>query len=226
MTHALAETSVRWAALMVPHAEALLKILVNLRLPDALAVSGVVPERRSTTPPTPLTQANRRRSGPQRTITASLRGNPVTARCVVCGVALSDGGRQYCDDCFATRRAEIEANFAPTGITKLAMLRAGGQDPAHGREAGKQRGQTNAKHFEATVEWKREHGNEPLTLDEFTSEMLPRLQSVSLVDLMAATGLSRRYCWLIKTGQKVPHRRHWQKLRSLTGGPVQSLHSC
>ena len=46
-------------------------------------------------------------------------------------------------------------------------------------------------------------------------EILPHLQSISLVDLMAATGLSRRYCWVIKTGQEVPHQRHWTALHSV-----------
>jgi hypothetical protein len=35
---------------------------------------------------------------------------------------------------------------------------------------------------------------------------------MSLAAMMEATGLSRRYCWLIKTGQKVPHPRHWAAL--------------
>jgi CRISPR-associated endonuclease Cas1 len=217
LTHALAETSHRWASLIAPHAEALVKNLLNLQPPDALAVSGLAPTRRSTKTasaqtPTPLTQANRRRSGQKKPESHSLHSISVTSRCKVCGAALPARDRQYCDDCFETRRAEIEANFAPAGLTALATLRAAGQDPAHGGAAGKQRGQTNAKHVAATLVWQRKHDNEPLTLDEFTSEILPRLQSISLVDLMAATGLSRRYCWLIRTGQRTPHPRHWIKL--------------
>jgi hypothetical protein len=220
LTHALAQTSPRWATLIAPHAESLVRSLLHLQLPDALAIPGQASERRPTKTaskqtPTPLTQANRRRSGRSKTAASSLQANVVTARCVLCGAALPDVDRQYCDKCFAARRAEIVANFTPTGFTKLASLRAAGQDPAHGRDVGMQRGQKNAKHVAAAKAWQREHDHAPITSDEFTSEILPRLKSVSLVDLMAATGLSRRYCWLIKTGQNIPHPRHWPLLGSV-----------
>ncbi len=29
---------------------------------------------------------------------------------------------------------------------------------------------------------------------------------------MTATGLSRRYCWLIRCGERIPHPRHWAEL--------------
>jgi len=51
---------------------------------------------------------------------------------------------------------------------------------------------------------------------EFALNILPKLAAVRLVDLMQATGLSRRYCWLIKTGQKVPHPRHLAAFRKVT----------
>src|SRR5262249_23170349 len=53
---------------------------------------------------------------------------------------------------------------------------------------------------------------------DYARDILPRVQGASLVTLMQATGLSRRYCWLIKTGQQVPHPRHWAALISVLSG--------
>jgi hypothetical protein len=44
----------------------------------------------------------------------------------------------------------------------------------------------------------------------------------SLAVLMEATCLLRRYCWLIKSGKKVPHRRHWAALLSVVRGQRDS----
>ena len=59
------------------------------------------------------------------------------------------------------------------------------------------------------------------TRRNFTRDILPQLQAVSLVTLMQATGLSRRYCWQIRRGEVVPHPRHWAALIStLSGAPA------
>ena len=134
LTHVLAETSLRWATLIAPHAEALVKSLLQVGLPEIFAVHGdELGQRILKTPraqtPTPLTQANRRRGRQMKPGMPARRSIPVTSRCVVCGTPLSDGDRQHCDVCFEVRRAEIEAGFASTGPTALATLRAGGQRP-------------------------------------------------------------------------------------------------
>ena len=56
---------------------------------------------------------------------------------------------------------------------------------------------------------------------DFARDILPDVRGASLVTLMQTTGLSRRYCWRIKTGQQVPHPRHWATLLSaLRGAPA------
>jgi hypothetical protein len=55
---------------------------------------------------------------------------------------------------------------------------------------------------------------------DFERDILPHLANVSLAVLMETTGLSRRYCWLIKTGQKVPHKRLWQTLSTFGCEPA------
>jgi hypothetical protein len=41
------------------------------------------------------------------------------------------------------------------------------------------------------------------------------VQQVSLNALMQATGLSLRYCWLIRSGERISHRRHWAVLERI-----------
>jgi hypothetical protein len=50
----------------------------------------------------------------------------------------------------------------------------------------------------------------------FKREILPLIQEVPLRRLVEATGLSLRYCSLIRRDEKVPHPRHWEALREVT----------
>ena len=53
----------------------------------------------------------------------------------------------------------------------------------------------------------------------FEEEIRPKLKTVSLLETMRATGLSRTYCGMIRRGVRVPHPRHWEALRKLAGAP-------
>ncbi len=46
-------------------------------------------------------------------------------------------------------------------------------------------------------------------------EIKPKLKTVSLLETMHATGLSRTYCGMIRRGVRVPHPRHCEALRGL-----------
>ncbi len=52
-----------------------------------------------------------------------------------------------------------------------------------------------------------------VTLEEYQTEIAPRLADVRVATLCRATGLSRAYCKQIKRG-RVPHLRHWTVLRA------------
>ena len=45
------------------------------------------------------------------------------------------------------------------------------------------------------------------------------LKTVSLLETMHATGLSRTYCGMIRRGVRVPHPRHWEALHELVSAP-------
>ena len=46
-------------------------------------------------------------------------------------------------------------------------------------------------------------------------EIRPKLKTVSLLETMQATGLSRTHCGMIRRGVRIPHPRHWEALLAL-----------
>ncbi len=53
-----------------------------------------------------------------------------------------------------------------------------------------------------------------ITLEEYQTEIAPRLADVRIAVLQRATGLSRAYCKMIKRGC-IPHSRHWAILMTI-----------
>lgn len=52
----------------------------------------------------------------------------------------------------------------------------------------------------------------PIDPGRFKEEILPKLREIPVEQIMKGTGLSLRYCSLIRRGLCVPHPRHWQRL--------------
>ena len=73
------------------------------------------------------------------------------------------------------------------------------------------RGRKNAAYQAAVRAWT---GDRPDPV-VFRTEILPGLRRKPVRDLVAATGLSKHYCSLIRLGKRVPHARHWDALRRL-----------
>jgi hypothetical protein len=132
-------------------------------------------------------------------------GLGLPASCRDCGAPLPNHRRRYCDDCRREQLAEQASVGRANAAAVLARLRAEQRDPGHGGRAAQLRGTKNAAHQRANHAWT---GGLP-DPTVFTSEILPRLRYRSIPDLVAATGLSRHYCSMIRLGKRVPHPRHW-----------------
>ena len=210
LTQLLAETAPRWAAAAAPIAERLARQL--LRKGNAQKVVG----RQQ---PTPLTQTNRskgREAIRKRSARSSRSKQASIAKtCVVCGADLPGRQRRYCTDCRPIRSRDAVAKAHEV----LRERRLAGSDPAHGGRAAKLRGKRNSVKLRANAEWERSQAE---TLDRaiFEIEISPKLKTVSLLETMRATGLSRTYCGMIRRGVRVPHPRHWEALRELVSAPV------
>ena len=100
----------------------------------------------------------------------------------------------------------------------LRERRLAGSDPAHGGKAAKLRGKRNSVKLLANSKWEKNQ-DEKLDPATFEKDIGPRLKTVSLLETMQATGLSRTYCGMIRRGVRIPHPRHWEALRDLVRPP-------
>jgi CRISPR-associated endonuclease Cas1 len=230
LTHLLAETAPIWAKAVAPIAESVAQTLFAARetSPVTMMASGgqtarpatvhLAPSKKGERLPTKLTEGNRRqgRDGHRRASKrVAVPPRPdLPPPCVSCGVLLPSSERQYCDECLPERRLELAETFTTAGPQVLAQLRAQDADPAHGGESGRKRGRAIVQHQRAIAAWQSMEPEGDAVLD-FQRDIWPKLQHVSLNALMQATGLSLRYCWLIRRGERIPHPRHWATFRAL-----------
>jgi len=210
LTQTLAEYAHRWRALVAPVVERTAQMFAE----SPVSFDGATATRRqSATLATPLTQSARSagRDAVRRRQRRTALPRPARANgCRMCGVILAESDRSYCDDCLPEVRADSIEAMAAAGPAALAHLRAEGRDPAHGAAAAKHRGATQSKHQRALAAWDGAPGD----ADEatFRRDILPALQRLPLSAIMRASGLSIRYCSLIRRGLAVPHPRHWAAL--------------
>lgn len=195
LTHRLAETTTRWFSAVGPVVEAVAKTLL-------------------TDTPTRLSQNNRRiaHGGPSMSQTADEVRLDQT--CMDCGNQPTPTGH-YCADCSERRRIEFIPELSERATAYLARARAEGRDPAHGGAAANKRGTKNRQRQLEARTW--DQTNDRPDPSVFTATILPGLESVTAGDLARATGLSRPYCSMIKRGTCVPHPKHWDTFRELTG---------
>ncbi len=212
LTKVLAETAPRWQRAIAPLAERVAKVLFE--------GEGIVRTRDAKKIATPLTQANRSaaRDEIRRKVKRSTTKASLPATCAGCGMMLDDRQRHYCDACLPEHEAEKLAALMMSGPDALAQMRAEGRDPTKTAEALRRQSNKMIEQRRAAREWEHEH---PEKADPavFVREILPKIQDVPLNALMAATGLSKRSCSIIRRGLSVPHMRHWQALGACAQPP-------
>ena len=120
----------------------------------------------------------------------------------------------YCDDCLPHyQREQYQWAFRGSGLAAIEASKKGGNDPTHGEKSAARRAETNIVRKLQAREWDERHGKR-VDLSAFRRDILPLIQNIPLSRLQRATGLSLRYVSLIRRGEKTPHPRHWQALRS------------
>jgi CRISPR-associated protein Cas1 len=88
---------------------------------------------------------------------------------------------------------------------------------AHSAAATEKRNRANLRRKAERDDWERAHPELDVTAERarFRAEMSPRLASVPIPKIMAATGLSLDYSARIRRGEKVPHPRFFPELERL-----------
>jgi hypothetical protein len=102
------------------------------------------------------------------------------------------------------------ANIA-VALRARAAVRAAGKDPSHGGAVARKRGATRREQLRLNAEW--EAANTPtMTEAEYRSRVVPRLARMPARAIATALGVSQGYAARVRTGERVPHPRHWSTL--------------
>ena len=98
---------------------------------------------------------------------------------------------------------------AAAGHATLRRLRLEGRDPTHSAAASKRRSETvAARHAEGRA-WSRTPVQIAEDRETFRTQILPRVQTLSVAELARRTGLSKAQCSLVRAGRRTLHPRHW-----------------
>ena len=98
-----------------------------------------------------------------------------------------------------------------TALTKLAELREAGNDPAHGAEAKRKRGETLRENMRLNRDWEA-NNTSTMTEADYRERVLPALKEVSSRAIMVAMGVTQAYALDVRNGKRVPHPRHWNSI--------------
>lgn len=155
-------------------------------------------------PGTRLTQRNRY-AGAGAEVPARKRARRQQGVCSVCGgVAATDA--MFCHKC-----ARIESG------KRIAAASALGRIAANSPEALQKISDRMKQQREAMSRWNPADLPEWLTEEYFSTTIWPALGSLSKKSVAEALGVSKDYVYQLVRGNRVPHRRHWERLAELAG---------
>ena len=190
----LSETAPTWASAVAPIAESMSR-----------AFSASMPKRtKRIFPSTRLTQNSRRISrGLAPILSVGTPPNPAPI-CRNCGK--STLGAPYCHACSPMANRENLINGAKLGRIATHMPKA---------EA--RRAETMRRQMAAKLAWKQADLPNSLTVKVYREEIQPKLSTFAVPVIGSLIEVSKPYATDIRSGKRIPHPRHWQKLALLVG---------
>jgi len=94
-----------------------------------------------------------------------------------------------------------------------------GVRPTHTVGAQARRKNANALQRTMQREWEAVHKGEQFDPEWFREHVLPGLAPLSLVTIARAAGMSTSAASRVRSGQRVPHPRHWEALAGVCAEP-------
>jgi len=195
LTHELASMMPIWAQRLAPIAEKVAHSLGQAMAGKYVAVTPLT--RKSHRQAAALVKA---RKATMRGVAANKRDHqrptgkaaPTLWSCPDCGGSVSDPRRVRCDAC-------VDG------------------DPRHAPGVRKARGTAISSRKRAIREWEEANPDAAYDPEFFRRDVLPRLGSVKLADIMAAAGISKGYASQVRAGKATPHVSTWGALARLVG---------
>ena len=122
----------------------------------------------------------------------------------------------HCRDCGVRIRRDKE-RCLKCGKQVARMNLSEGRRTAQQPEFLAQRAATMRAHRQQIANWKRSVVPVRLTREVYVGEILPALANIGNSQIRSALGVSEPYSSDIRTGKRIPHPRHWEKLAHLVG---------
>ena len=126
----------------------------------------------------------------------------------------------WCPECLPSRRREVGAALTAGSLEHACEHKSRtGSRPTHTRDAKARRQAANASQRAQQREWEVSHKGQAFDPDWFKANVLPYLATISLPAIANATGMSTTAAGKVRSGDRVPHPRHWGALAELIGSP-------
>ncbi len=169
---------------------------------------------------TRLTQADRRKG---RTPAVGRSKPKVPPACRICGLILNDPERSVCDECLPQLDQERTTKLSAAGKPRSQRC-APWAMPTRRIAPGSR--QTRGLLSEGCLSEPRIGSaarSHPSMLRRTLRDVVPRIRSMTVPQLMRLTGLSQHHLWSVREGHRRLHPRHWSKILSASERDVDEL---
>jgi hypothetical protein len=89
------------------------------------------------------------------------------------------------------------------------------KQPGQAREIRQRRGRAISEVRAAQEQWRRDNPDAIVNREDFRRIIQPRLASVPLANIMAATGCTKSTASSYRTGKRTPHPMYWPALKAM-----------
>jgi hypothetical protein len=123
--------------------------------------------------------------------------------CRECGVPINRGKR-FCGNCAARKSKEQMVRIADIGRAL-----------SHTPETKVRRAQALGRHANARQGWTAASLPAWLNNESYLEKIQPALAGITCTAIASALGVSVPYAASIRSGRRIPHPRHWERLTGL-----------
>jgi hypothetical protein len=195
LTHELAEAMPAWAQAVAPWAEYVAHTFGRAMAGKYEASTPLTGRR--TRDAQAVVKARRASASTAARSSVSLQrptqgGSPASWNCPDCGGAVSNHRHVRCDACIAA-------------------------DPRQAPEIRGRRGAAIAARKRALIEWDQANPGTVHNPELFRRDILPRLSTAKLSEIVEATGMSKAFASQVRAGKFAPHVSTWRALAELAG---------
>jgi hypothetical protein len=125
------------------------------------------------------------------------------------------------DRCLRTSDLLRTQKLLAAGQAALLRMRRSNDDPAQTRAAKQKRAATSKERMLEVRAWERQNGKE-YDWDRYEAELIPVIAGMTVPELLQVTGLSRHYCWQVRSDRKRLHPMHWSRVIDFSRGRRES----